>query len=59
MAVQEVEGMFGVGLRSNAEGVIVRISEIEEIAYLRPSKPVESWLVNNSIDLETWNTIYD
>jgi len=58
-AAQRVEGMFRIGLRRNAEVVIVRISQIEGIAHLIPLEAGESWLVNNRIDLETLNTIYD
>jgi hypothetical protein len=59
-AAQGAEGMFRVGLpRGGAEGIIVRISQIEGMAHLVPLEPGESWLVNNRIDLETWNINYE
>jgi len=57
--VQGVEGMLRVGWPPKEEGKVVKIAQIEGMAHLIPLEPGESWLVNNRIDLETWNTIYD
>ena len=56
--VQGVEGMLRVGLSTSPE-VVVLISKIEGIAHLIPLEPKRTWLVNNRIDLETWNMLYD
>ncbi|RPB21015.1 hypothetical protein L211DRAFT_851758 [Terfezia boudieri ATCC MYA-4762] len=58
-AVQGSEGMVRVGWPLNGGGIIVKISQIEGIAHLIPLELGESWLVNNRIDLETWNMVYD
>jgi hypothetical protein len=58
-ALQGVEGMLRVGFPPMAEGMVVPIAKIEGMAHLIPLEPGESWLVNNRVDLETWNTIYD
>ena len=58
-ALQGVEGMLYVAFPTTAEGMVVTIAKIEGIAHLIPLEPRESWLVNNRIDLEIWNTIYD
>jgi len=58
--VRAAVGMIRVGLPTVSEGgLIVPIAKIEGIAHLIPLEPEESWLVNNRIDLETWNAIYD
>jgi hypothetical protein len=51
--------MLRVGFPPMAEGMVVPIAKIEGMAHLIPLEPGESWLVNNRVDLETWNTIYD
>jgi len=58
-ALQSLEGMLRVAFPTTAEGIVVSIAKIEGMAYLIPLEPGKSWLVNNRIDLETWNTIYD
>ena len=58
-AVQGAEGMLRVRFQRKDEGEVVMIAQIEGMAHLIPLEPGESWLVNNRIDLETWNTIYD
>jgi len=57
--VQGPEGMLRVGWVTPDVGTVVRIRQIEGMAHLIPLEPNESWLVNNRIDLETWNTMYD
>jgi len=57
--VQELEGMLHVGWPTPDVGTVVRIGQIQCMAHLIPLEPNESWLVNNRMDLETWNTIYD
>ena len=51
--------MIRVGLPTVSEGLVVPIAKIEGFAHLILLKPGESWLVNNRVDLETWNAIYD
>jgi len=51
--------MVHVRLPTLADDVVVGIAKIEGIAHLIPMEPRESWLVNNRIDLETWNLVYD
>jgi len=57
--VRAAEGMIRVGLPTVSEGLVVPIAKIEGFAHLILLKPGESWLVNNRVDLETWNAIYD
>ena len=57
--VQGVEGMVRVGLPISAERIVIRIVKIEGIVHLIPLKPEASWVITNTIDLETWNAIYD
>ena len=57
--VQGVEGMPRVGLRTDIGGIVVRIVMIEGMAHLIPLESEKSWLVNNRIDLETWNIMHD
>jgi len=59
MVLQGVEGMLRVGFPATTEGMVVSIAKIEGMAHLILLELGESWLVNNRIDLETWNTIYD
>ena len=56
---QGEEGMPRVRLSTAIEGVVVPIATIEGMVHLIPLEPGESWLVNNRIDPETWNTVYD
>ena len=58
-SLQGVEGMLRVAFPATAEGMVISIAKIEGMAHLIPLEPGESWLVNNRIDLETWNAIYD
>ena len=58
-AVHSVEGILRVGWPAKEENEVVRIAQIEGMAHLISLEAGESWLVNNRIDLETWNTIYD
>ena len=48
-----------VGLTNSAEGIVIRIAKIEGMAHLIPLETGESWQINNRIDLEIWNAIYD
>jgi len=57
--VQDAEGMVRVRLPTLVDDVVVGIAKIEGIAHLIPVELGESWLVNNRIDLETWNLMYD
>jgi len=57
--VQGPEGMLCVGWPTPDMGTVVRIGQIEGMAHLIPLESNESWLVNNRIDLETWNTMYN
>ena len=57
--VQSVEGMPRVGWRTDIGSIVVRIALIEGMAHLIPLESEKSWLVNNRIDLETWNIIHD
>ena len=58
-AMHGVEGMVHVGWPNNNEDRVVRIAQIEGMAHLIPLEPEGSWFINNRVDLETWNTIYD
>ena len=35
------------------------MAEIKQIAHLIPLELEESWLINNRMDFETWNTMDD
>ena len=37
---------------------IIRVKDIEGLAHLIPLEAVRVWLVNNRIDLTTWNELY-
>ena len=53
------ESMIRVELREEAKELyIVRVRDIEEMAYLIPVDGGRVWLVNNRIDLTTWNELY-
>jgi hypothetical protein len=54
-----LEGMLRVGWPTNDNSEVIRIADIEGMAHLIPLEPEESWLVNNRIDIEMCNTIYD
>jgi len=56
--LQGVEGILPIRFPATTEGMVVSIAKIEGMAYLIQLEPGESWLVNNRIDLETWNRIY-
>jgi len=58
-ALQGAEGMLRVGFTTRGAGVVIPIAKIEGIAHLIPLEPEQSWLVNNRIDIETWNMLYD
>jgi len=58
-AVPGVEGMLPVGWSTWEEMIVVLIVKVERMAHLIPLKPGERWLVNNRIDLETWDALYD
>jgi len=51
------EGLVRVGLPMRNH--VVRVVDIEGIAYLVPINPEELYLVNNWIDVHTWNDIHD
>ena len=51
--VQGAEGMLRVGWGTREGSVVVPIAKIEGMAQLILLDPGETWLVNNSIDLET------
>jgi len=57
--VQDAEGMLRVGWSTQEESIVVPIAKVEGMAHLIPLEPGESWLVNNRIDLETWDALYD
>ena len=57
--MQGVEKMLRVGLATYEAGVVIPIAKIEGIAHLIRLEPGQSWLVNNRIDVETWNMLYD
>ena len=53
------EGMVHIECRSARRRIhIVRIADIEGMAYLIGVKQDSVWLVNNRIDLNTWNEVY-
>jgi len=58
-AVQGVEGIVRIEWPMVEQSLVVRIAQVEGMAYLIPLEPGESWLVNNRIDLQSWNNIYD
>ena len=58
-ALQGAEGMLHVGFTNHEAGIIIVIAIIEGVVHLIPLEPEQSWLVNNCIDVEMWNTLYD
>ena len=57
--LHSTEWMLCIGFITRKGGVIVPKGKIEGVAYLIPLEPEQSWLANNHIDVETWNTLYD
>ena len=53
------EGMIKVGLTERAKNVVMRASDIGGMVHLIPIEKDRLWLVNNRIDLHTWNLLYD
>ena len=54
------EGMIRVEWREdNRNVVVVQIGQIEGVAHLIALEPGKVWLVNNRIDLMTWNELYE
>ncbi|KAF8441110.1 hypothetical protein BGX38DRAFT_1144420 [Terfezia claveryi] len=51
------EGMVHIGLPSTDH--VIRIADIEGMAHLIPIHDEELYIVNNRIDLHTWNDIHD
>ena len=41
------------------KNLVVRIIDVEGMAHLIPVDPNKLYLVNNRIDMDTWNDIYD
>jgi len=58
-AAQGVEGIVRSGWSTAEQSLVVRIAQVEGMAHLIPLEPGESWLVNNRIDLQSWNNIYN
>jgi len=58
-AVQGAEGMLRVGCSTREESMVVPIAKVEGMAHLIPLELGKSWLVNNRIDLETCDALYD
>jgi len=56
---QGAEGKLRVGWGTREESVVVPIAKIEGMAQLIPLDPGETWLMNNRIDLKTWDALYD
>ena len=46
-----------MGWGTDVESIVVIIVAIEEIVHLIPLEPEKRWLVDNRIDLESWNII--
>jgi len=54
-----VEGMIRMELMDWERGFhVIRIADIEGIAHVKPLDKNQVWLVNNRIDLNTWNELY-
>jgi len=52
-----LEGMVQVGLPMTNH--VVRVADIEGMAHLVPVNPEELYLVNNQMDVHTWNDIHN
>ena len=53
------EGMIHVECTEENQGFhIIRVKDIEGLAHLIPLEAGRVWLVNNRIDLTTWNELY-
>ncbi|KAF8432902.1 hypothetical protein BGX38DRAFT_1276397 [Terfezia claveryi] len=53
------EGMIWVELREEWKRThMIQIADIEGMAHLIPLETGKTWLVNNRIDLNTWNKLY-
>ena len=51
--------MIQVEQRKKGKGLhMIRIADIEGIAHLLEMEADKVWLVNNRIDLTTWNELY-
>ena len=55
--VQGVERMLHVGWPTNIDGIVVRIAAIKRTVHLIPLEAEKRWLVNDRIDMESWNMI--
>ena len=51
------EGMVRVG--TSNKNLVMCIADIEGMAYLVPIEPDKLYLLNNRIDINTWNDIHD
>ena len=53
------EGLIWLEWREdNKNEVVVGMGQIEEVAHVIALEPRKVWLVNNRIDLMTWNELY-
>ena len=59
VATQGVEGMVRIGWPTVEQSLVVRMAQVEGMAHLIPLEPGESCLVNNRIDHQSWNNVYD
>jgi len=54
------EGMIGMEWIDGERGVhFIRISDMEGMAHLIPLEKDNVWLVNNRIDFNMWNELYE
>ena len=57
--ISNEEGIIKVGWKERTKNVVVRASDIQGMVHLIPVEKDRVWLVNNRIDLHTWNLLYD
>ena len=53
------EGMVWVYIPEPTTNYVIRITDIEGMAHLIPIEHNGPWLVNNRIDVHTWNDVHD
>ena len=53
------EGMIIVTMPTPKVDIVVIISDIEGNCHLIEIEDGEKWLINNRIDMYTWNEVYD
>ena len=58
-SIDNDEGMIRVRLSYPPKNKIVRIGDLRGMVHMIPVEPSGVWVINNRIDLYSWNLLYD